>query len=382
MRRSLGVAAAGLCAFLNLYSTQALLPSLADEFGVPAPQTAWTITATLLAVVLVAPFAGGVSDALGRKRLIVGAGLLAAVPIALAATSASLPALVAWRFAQGVMLPFVFTVTVAYIADECREADAIEVTGHYALGCIVGGFSGRMIAGIVTDHAGWRPAFLVIAALTALAAATVAATLPHERRFVPVRSWRGTLHGFAAQFANPRVAGTCAVGFAVLFSMTATFTYVNFLLAAPPFGLNPAQLGLVFSVFLTSLVATPVGTRLAVRYGRRRALICSGAVAVTGMALTLLPSFLAVLLGLTLMSIRVFIEQTLSISYAATAATASRSTAVGLYVTCYYAGGSLGGVAPAGIWHAAGWPGCVALVILVQAMAVTLGLVTWRPKRA
>ena len=65
-------------------------------------------------------------------------------------------------------------------------------------------------------------------------------------------------------------------------------------------------------------------------------------------------------------------EQTLSIGYVALAAERARSTAVGLYVTCYYVGGSLGGIAPAGIWSHLGWPGCVALILPVQAAAVVV----------
>lgn len=371
--------AAGLCAFVNLYATQALLPTLAAEFQVSPPQTAWTITSALLAVAFVAPFAGGAADAIGRKRVIVAAGLLGALPILLAATASSLPQLVAWRFAQGLLLPFVFAVTVAYVNEECSPQEAIRVTGHYALGSIVGGFSGRLVAGFAAEHGGgWRSAFLALALLMASAALAVAVFLPRERRFVPVRGLRSTVQGFIAQFGNPRVLATCLVGFAVLFSMVTAFTYVNFLLAAPPFELSPGQLGSVFAVYLTGLVATPIGARLAIRFGRRTAVALSAGLSCAGIVLTLAPALPVVVAGLAMMAVGVFIEQMLSIGYVAAAASRSRSTAVGFYVMCYYVGGSLGGVLPAGIWHAAGWPGCVALVAAVQATAALLAYRTWR----
>lgn len=374
--------AAGLCAFLNLYATQALLPTLAAEFGVTPPQTAWTITSSLLAVAAVAPFAGSAADVLGRKRVVVAAGLLSVAPILLAGTSGSLAQLVAWRFGQGLLLPFVFAVTVAYINEECPPPEAIRVTGHYALGSIVGGFSGRLVAGFAAEHGGWRFAFVALALLTGLAALVIAAALPAERRFVPVRGLRGTAAGFAAQFRNPRVLATCAVGFAVLFSMVTGFTYVNFVLAAPPFGLSPAQLGSVFAVYLTGLVATPVGARAAIRFGRRATLAGSSLLSCTGALVALAPVLPVVVVGLAMLAVGVFIEQMLSIGFVAAASSRSRSTAVGLYVTCYYLGGSLGAVLPAGVWHAAGWPGCVALVIAVQAAAAILAYRTWREPAA
>ena len=148
-RRSLGVGVAGFANFLNLYTTQAILPEIARAFGVGVVQAGLTLTAPLLAVALVAPFAGTVSDRLGRKRLIVGAGLLGVVPTLLAAAASGFDAMVLWRFLQGLLLPFGFAVCVAYIGEECPGAAGIRAAGSYSVGTILGGFSGRMLVGVV-----------------------------------------------------------------------------------------------------------------------------------------------------------------------------------------------------------------------------------------
>ena len=372
-RRRIGVAAAGLATFLNLYATQAILPTLAGEFGATLPRAGLTLTATLLAVALVAPFVGGISDALGRRRLIVGASMLLIAPTLLAAASPGLDVLILCRFLQGLLLPFIFAVTVAYIAEECPGAEGIQVTGTYAMGTIFGGFLGRFVAGWTTQYLGWRASFMVLGALTLGCAAVIRAFLPAEVRFQPVSG----LAGFADQLRNPQVTATCAVGFSVLFSMVATFTYANVLLAAPPYGFGPAQLGSVFVIYLLGMVATPVATRLALGFGRRRTVLLAAAVAVAGLLLTLLPSLAAILLGMALAAAGIFTEQVLSLGYVAAAARGSRSTAVGLYVTSYYIGGSMGGILPAGVWAHGGWPGCVALVVAVQAAAVVVTQSAW-----
>ncbi len=376
-RRRAGVAAAGLATFINLYATQAILPTLAGEFGASLPRAGLTLTATLLAVALVAPFVGGLSDALGRRRLILGASALLVVPTLLAAAAPGLDALILCRFLQGLLLPFIFAVTVAYIAEECPGAEGIQVTGAYAMGTIFGGFLGRFTAGWVTQYAGWRASFLVLGTLTLACAGAIRALLPPEVRFQPVSGMARTLAGFADQLRNRQVMATCAVGFAVLFSMVATFTYASVLLAGAPYGLGPAQLGSVFVLYLVGMAATPVATRLALRFGRRRTVLISVAVAVAGLLLTLLPSLPAILAGMALAAAGIFTEQVLSLSYVAAAARGSRSTAVGLYVTCYYVGGSLGGVLPAGIWAHLGWPGCVGLVLAVQAAAAAVTQRVW-----
>ena len=202
-------------------------------------------------------------------------------------------------------------------------------------------------------------------------------TMPPERNFRPTSGWRGTAAGFAGQLRNRQVLVTCMAGFAVLFSIVATFTFANLLLAAPPYGLGPAELGSVFVTYLLGAVATPTSTRLAARFGRRLVMLGAGSVAVAGLLLTLAPSLTLIIVGLSLVALGVLTEQIISIGYVAVAAERSRSTAVGLYVTCYYVGGSLGGILPATVWSHAGWPGCVALVAAVQSAALALTWLAW-----
>ncbi|HKM62602.1 MAG TPA: MFS transporter [Acidisphaera sp.] len=380
-RRRLGVMAAGFATFLNMYAIQAVLPLIAQTFGVSAQATTWAITATLLAVAGVAPFAGSVSDMLGRKRLIVGAAGGLVVPSVLVALAPTLGWLVAWRFVQGLTLPFIFTVTIAYIGDETEGADTIRLAGTYSVGTIIGGFAGRMFAGAAAEQAGWRFGFLVLAALTAASAGLVAVLLPRERRFRPVRGLADTLRGLADHLTNARLLATCLVGFGVLFTFVNAFTYANFLLAAPPYGLGPAALGSVFVVYLVGLVTTPAAMRGAARFGRRPILAVSVAVAVTGLLVTLLHSLAAIVAGLMLMAAGGFIEQALATGFTGVAVSRARSAAVGLYVTCYYIGGSVGGIAPAGLWHRFGWPGCVSLGVAVQLVVLAVAWPAWRERR-
>ncbi|MBV9734894.1 MAG: MFS transporter [Acidisphaera sp.] len=377
-RRALGVAAAGFCTFVNLYATQSILSVLAEAFGVSRPRTGLTVTAPLLAVACVAPFVGSISDRLGRKCLIVGAAGALVLPTLLCASAASLGWLLLWRFLQGLLMPFIFAITVAYIADECEGGAAVRLTGTYAIGTILGGFFGRFLSGYATQWAGWRTAFLLLGGITAGFAAATMILLPPERRFRPERGLAAALGSFAEHLSNPRLIATYMVGFTVLFSIVATFTYVNFLLAAPPYGLGPAQLGDVFVVYLAGAVTTPLATRMAVRVGRRAALIFSAGLAIAGLLLTLLPSFAGIMAGLVLIMCGMFFEQTLAMSYIGVAARRARSTAVGLYVTCYYIGGSLGGILPAPVWQRSGWTGCVLLVLLVQLALTGLALRFWR----
>jgi hypothetical protein len=179
------------------------------------------------------------------------------VPTVMAALAPGLSALVFWRFVQGLVLPPIFAIVVAYIGEEWPRREAISVTGIYTSATSFGGFFGRFITGVVADASNWRVAFLTLAILTFALALIVTLTLPREHRFVRSAGLRVAFAQMLRHCRNRRLVATYGVGFGVLFTFVATFTYVNFLLAAPPFGLSPTFLGLIFVVYLGGSVRTP-----------------------------------------------------------------------------------------------------------------------------
>jgi MFS family permease len=178
---------------------------------------------------------------------------------------------------------------------------------------------------------------------------------------------------------NPRLLATYAVGFCVLFTLLGTFNYINFYLAAPPFRLGTAALGLLFTVYLVGAFVTPFAGRLIDHMGHRFTLTLAFGGGIAGICLTLLPSLPAVILGLSMCCTGVFIGHSSASSYIGTVAREARASAVGLYVMCYYAGGSAGSALSGHFWNRGGWPACVALVVSVQLLTIITALVFWKP---
>lgn len=375
--RRTAVALAGFCTFLDLYAPQAVLPLLSRELGAAAGEISLTVSATTFAIALIAPFVGALADTLGRKRVIVAAMFALVVPTALVAAATSLEGMIFWRFVQGLLLPPIFAVTVAYVGEEFVVSEATAVTGIYLSASSFGGFLGRFLTGVLADEIGWRGAFLVLATITLLCAAGVLALLPHERRFVRSPGLLSSGRQMLRHLANPLLIATYAVGFTVLFIFIGTFTYINFYLAAPPFDLSAAALGAIFIVYLAGVVTTPLTGRLIARFGRRRYVVALVLLWAAGLALTLAPSLPLIIAGLTICAGAGFMCQAVSTSFVAVTAKEARSSAVGLYVTCYYVGGSVGGVLPGVIWRAAGWPGCVALMLAALALMALIVARAW-----
>jgi MFS transporter, YNFM family, putative membrane transport protein len=379
------VVLAGFCAFLTLFAPQPILPVLAEVFHASKVTISLMVTASTLGVALAAPIIGQTADRVGRKRIIVLSASTLGIATLLTATSTNLGALLFWRFIQGVATPGVFSVTTAYVHDEWPASHVAAAISAYVSGTIVGGFSGRVIAGFAAGHfnwlwAGWRWAFVVLGCISLAIAAYLWAFLPAEKNFapgVPTGLFNGLINGLLDHLRNGQLVAAYGVGSCVLFSLTALFTYVTFHLAASPFSLGPGLIGSIFAVYLVGAVVTPLAGRRIDRDGHGKMLIRAAMLGTAGALLSLVPNVWAVIAGLAVCSSGTFIAQASATSFVGTAAKHNRALALGLYVSFYYAGGSLGGIAPGWLWQTFGWPGCVALVVAVQVVIAAVAWTRW-----
>lgn len=376
--RLLAVALAGFCAFLDLYVTQSLLPFFRQVFHASEVQVSLTVSSATIAVALAAPVVGLFADLLGRKCIIVPSILGLSIPTLLAATSSGLDELIGWRFVQGLFMPGIFAVTIAYISEEWAGAGVGSAMAAYVTGNVIGGFTGRFISGLVAEHLGWRWAFVVLGCLNLAGGAATWVWLPQARRFTPAKGILASLQAMGAHLRNPRLIAAYAVGFNILFSLVGTFTYITFYLAAPPFHLGTVALGSIFFVYLLGVVVTPAAGKWIDRFGYRTALVAAVTTSCIGVLLTLWPTLWIAILGLAICSSGVFVCQSAATSYVGVAAGRSRSSAAGLYLSFYYIGGSVGGVLPGLLWAIGGWPACVAIVVAVQLLTVGIALAFWR----
>lgn len=372
----------GMTALLNLYSTQPILGDIAAWVHIPTTDAAWTISTTTAGVAITAPFAGMLSDRVGRRRVIVVAVATMAVLTAAALTSWSYPALLAFRCAQGMCCPFVFAVVVAYIGEEYEPSTASTLNALYVAGTALGGFLGRMVAAILSDWTGsWRLSFLGNAVILAVTLAVTYWGLPPERQFIRTvdRGVGGFFVNAGRLLRKPRIVMTVLVGFALLFQQVASFTFASLALECPPFSLSTSTIGLIFVVFLIPTVTTPRFGALMDRWGPRWAFVASQSVSVGGLVLTLVPTIPTMIVGLALSCVGVFAGQAAGTLMVGRLATGARSTGVGLYLTGYYVGGAFGGVAPISFYSTAGWTAVVVLVLGVVLCAGVMGWWAWRP---
>lgn len=352
----------GTFAFLDLYCVQPLLPLFAQVFHATETHVGLTISASTLGVAISASLLALFGEQLNRKRTIIVSMVALALCTLLTSAATGLYTVSIGRFLQGLVTPGIFIITIAYVTEEWPALLVPRVMSTYVAGTVFGGFTGRLLGGLIAEHFGWRSVFFVLGAFGLFGAAATYRFLPHSRTHTRPTPHASRFAPALANLRNPRLLATFAIGFCMLFTLVSIFSFITFYLSAAPFHLSTSAISYLFAVYLIGLAATLAAGTVLARVGLRHGMVAAVLLCLTGLAITLIHSLAIIALGLAIASSGVFIAQTCANSFLRDAAPAgARVSAAGMYICSYYIGGTVGGVLPGLAWRMAGWPGCAAL---------------------
>jgi MFS transporter, YNFM family, putative membrane transport protein len=372
MRRvRLGLFAAGLATFALLYVPQPLLPALSRAFGASPATASLAMSAGTLALAVAIIPVSSLSEVRGRRAVMTVSVLAAAVLGLAAPLSPSLPALIAVRVLEGFALAGVPATAMAYLAEEVDQAHLGRAMSLYIAGNAIGGLSGRVVAGVLEEHGGWRVAAAGVAGFALACAVAFALLLPRSRFFAPspprLRALGATL---ARNLADRGLLRLYLIGFALMGAFVTVYNYLTFRLSGPPFGLPASVIGALFTVYLAGTWSSAMAGRLADRAGRRAVLVAGVAVAVAGVALTLPASLAWVVAGLVVLTAGFFAAHSVASGWVGGLAPAAPAQASALYLCLYYAGSSVAGSAGGVFYARGGWPLTAAFAAALLAVAL------------
>jgi YNFM family putative membrane transporter len=364
-----------------MYLTQPVLPELSREFGVAPAQAGLTVSAVVFAIAAASTSYGALSDALGRRRVMVASATLLVLPTIACAFASSFRGLLALRALQGAFIPGVTAVSVAYAGDRWPPVRLGRVVAGIMGAAVAGGLLGRVMAGPVTAAFGWRATFLVGAAATALGAAGLARELrpaPSRQPLALRHAWAGVL----GHLREPRLVGAFLVGASLFFGWMGLFTFLPYHLTSARYRLPTALVSSVYLVYAAGVVATPIAGRLVQRVPPRAVMAAGLAAGALGAALTLAGPLSLVVAGLVVFVGGAYTAQAVAPSFVNANARDAKGGANALYLTFYYVGGTFGSSLPGLAWQRWGWPGVVAACLAALAAALAAdGLLCGRPVR-
>lgn len=374
-RMSFALFAAGVAAFALLYSTQALLPAITADLGVTAGAASWTVSAATGALALFVLPLSALSERFGRRTLMTLSLTVAVVVGLLVPLAPNLEWLIALRAVQGAALAGLPASAMAYLAEEVRPKALVGAIGLFVAGNSIGGMSGRVLAGWVSQLWGWRAGLAAIGLLALVCAVVFRVLLPKARNFRP-----GTLNPRAlaktvgGHLADPLLRRLYAIGALFMTVFGAVYTAIGFRLAEAPFNLPQGVIGSIFLVYLVGTLSSAAAGKLVARLGRRGALYLAVGTTAAGLLLSLSDSLGAVLLGLVLITAGFFAGHAVASSAVSRTAKTGRAQASALYQSAYYVGSSAGGTLGAVAFHAGGWGATATLGLLAVLGVVSVTL--------
>ncbi|MGL4205167.1 MAG: MFS transporter [Aeromonadaceae bacterium] len=379
LRVTLALFSAGFATFALLYSLQPILPVLSQDFAIsPANSSlALSCSTAMLAVGLL--FSGPLSDAVGRKNVMVTALLLASCCTLLAAHMHSWQGILVMRMLLGLALSGVAAVAMTYLAEEIHPAQVAFAMGLYISGNSIGGMSGRLICGVMTDHFGWRVAMTVIGCAALAAALMFWKILPASRHFRPMSLRpRSLFISFRLHWRDAGLPWLFVEGFLLMGAFVTLFNYIGYRLLQAPWHVSQTVVGLLSVVYLSGTWSSPKAGIMTTRFGRGPVMVGFTALMLGGLLLTLSSALWVIVVGMVLFSAGFFAAHSVASSWIGPRARRAKGQASALYLFCYYVGSSLCGTLGGLFLHHYGWNGVGGFIALLLVLALLVG---WRLHR-
>jgi YNFM family putative membrane transporter len=381
-RTNLALFSAGFATFALMYCIQPLLPMFTREFHISAATSSLSISAVTGSMAVAILLAGSVSEAWGRKSVMTASMFASAALTTLSPLAPGWNSFLAMRTLEGIAFSGLPAVAMAYLSEEMHPSSVGLAMGLYVGGTAVGGLSGRLLVGILTDHADWRTALAAVGGIGLLAALIFWRSLPRSVHFHPRPMHVGALlKSLAQHVTEPGLRLLFLEGFLLMGAFVSVYNYIGFRLVATPYSLSHGEVGSVFAVYLVGTISSAWVGNLAGRLGRRNVLWCVVALMLLGLLVTLLKPLSIIIVGLSVFTFGFFGAHSVLSSWVGLRARHSKAQATSLYLFFYYLGSSVAGTAGGFFWKSYGWAGVVAFLagLLVIALIVGLRLTRLQP---
>ncbi|MEA0563164.1 MULTISPECIES: MFS transporter [Lysinibacillus] len=364
---------AGFITFANLYITQPLLPTFADIFHVSPAMASLSLSVTTFALALSLIIVSSLSEAWGRKSLMTISIFAASILTLALAFSPNFETIIILRIFQGIVFAGLPAIAMAYLGEEMEPASLGVAMGLYISGNSVGGLSGRVIIGTITDHYNWHIGMIVLGGISLLVSVLFVWMLPSSKHFsarpLQLKALAKTLY---QHMKDPSMLCLYGISFVLMGSFVTLYNYIGFKLMAPPYNLSATIVGWIFVIYLVGTFSSAWFGSLADRYGRQRMLLLAIAIMLAGSIVTLNGLLTLKIIGITVFTFGFFAAHSIASGWVSKRASHDKAQASSLYLFFYYFGSSVGGTVGGVFWVKYGWVGVIAMIALFLVIACVL----------
>lgn len=375
LRVTLSFFTVGLATFALLYFVQPILPILSDEFNISPANSSLALSLSTGMLSLGLLITGPLSDALGRKYVMVISLIAAAIFTLLSSVATSWHGILVMRALVGLSLSGVAAVAMTYLSEEIHPSYVALSIGLYISGNSIGGMSGRLITGVIADHHSWRIAVILLGVFALVSAIVFWKMLPESRHFKSSSlKPKSLLINLKLHFRDQGLPLLFAEAFLIMGSFVTMFNYIGYRLLETPYHLSQTIVGLLSIVYLTGTYSATKAGGLTSKYGRGKVLLAAISMMLIGCIITLFSPIWAVMLGVMILTTGFFAAHAVASGWVGQRAKRAKAQASSLYLFCYYSGSSIAGTLGGVFWLHFAWNGVAIFISLLTMMAFYLGL--------
>ncbi len=348
----------------TLYAVQPIQPLFEKEFALSRFEAVIFTTAIMLPLGFAPIFYGYILETLSSKYFLRNVVLVLGLLELLFAWSDTYIVLLSIRALQGLLIPAVLTSLMSYISFITPKEKVQQAIGYYIGATILGGFIGRLLSGILSDLFGWRLFFILLG----IALVLMYGCLSYLSEEVKVDFVKPKFSQIVDILKNRSFFNIYAMMFFIFFVFQAVLNFLPFQLKNLSSTMGYGKVGMMYAGYIIGFIVSIRVLWLIRHFGGETKTIVIGIVTyVVGLQIFHINDYVVMFAGMFVFCAGFFIIHSVASGLISKLAHEKRAISNGLYLSFYYAGGTVGTFAPGVFYQYLGWH---AFILLLAGIAL------------
>ena len=346
----------------TLYAVQPIQPLFEKEFDLSRFEAVIFTTAIMLPLGFAPIFYGYILETFSSKRFLKNAVLLLGLLELLFAYTDTYFFLLSIRGLQGLLIPAVLTSLMSYISFITPKDKVQQAIGYYIGATIFGGFIGRLLSGFLSDLFGWR-LFFILLGIVLLGMFFCLEYLSEE---VKVDFVKPKFSQIMDILRNKTFFNIYMMMFFIFFVFQALLNFLPFQLKTFSNTMGFGKVGLMYAGYIIGFIIS-IRILWLIRFFKSEVkTIIIGILTYTiGLQIFHVSDYMVMFGGMFVFCAGFFIIHSVASGLISKLAHEKRAISNGLYLSFYYAGGTLGTFAPGVFFEYLGWNVFILLLSIV-----------------
>ncbi|MFW9620149.1 MAG: MFS transporter [Sulfurospirillum sp.] len=348
----------------TLYAVQPIQPLFEKEFSLSRFEAVIFTTVIMLPLGFAPIFYGYILETFSSKLFLRNAVLILGILELCFAWSDTYPVLLFIRALQGLLIPAVLTSLMSYISFITPKDRVQQAIGYYIGATILGGFVGRLLSGLLSDYFGWRLFFVLLG----IALIVMFGCLSFLSEEVKVDFVKPKLSQIMDVLKNKTFFNIYMMMFFIFFVFQALLNFIPFQLKTFSSTMGYGKVGMMYAGYIIGfIISIRILWMIRLFKSESKTIIVGIITYAIGLQIFHINNYMVMFGGMFVFCAGFFIIHSVASGLISKLAHEKRAISNGLYLSFYYAGGTVGTFAPGVFYHYLGWHifvGLLAFIIL------------------